>query len=252
MSFGRVEPTLVIDLDRSSLPQPAPGTAEPILLRCLTRCLHVPQATTTVYVTVLDENDNAPTFQQQLYEVTLDEGPATLNATLVTVQALDRDEGPNGTVAYSITEGNILGTFHIDSATVSENASPIPAVSLSRSLHSRPLSLRLAGTDPHGEGAGLRDQPRALHLDRHRHRPVPHRLAPADIDHHGRELLAGLRHCSLVNVEEFRLTQAVSHLLPSGHRSLFPAVACLLSCCHPAPSWALQNRVVGKGHSWVN
>ncbi|NXF31776.1 CAD23 protein, partial [Nyctibius bracteatus] len=74
-------------------------------------------ATTTVYVTVLDENDNAPAFQQQLYEVTLDEGPATLNATLVTVQALDQDEGPNGTVAYAITEGNILSTFHIDSAT---------------------------------------------------------------------------------------------------------------------------------------
>ncbi|XP_065494665.1 cadherin-23 [Caloenas nicobarica] len=73
-------------------------------------------ATTTVYVTILDENDNAPAFQQQLYEVTLDEGPATLNATLVTVQALDWDEGPNGTVAYDITEGNILGTFHIDSA----------------------------------------------------------------------------------------------------------------------------------------
>ncbi|XP_065527088.1 cadherin-23 isoform X2 [Lathamus discolor] len=74
-------------------------------------------ATTTVYVTVLDENDNAPTFQQQLYEVTLDEGPATLNATLITVQALDQDEGPNGTVTYTITEGNILGTFDIDSAT---------------------------------------------------------------------------------------------------------------------------------------
>ncbi|XP_064924055.1 cadherin-23 isoform X1 [Columba livia] len=74
-------------------------------------------ATTTVYVTILDENDNTPAFQQQLYEVTLDEGPATLNATLVTVQALDWDEGPNSTVAYDITEGNILGTFHIDSAT---------------------------------------------------------------------------------------------------------------------------------------
>ncbi|KAM9232185.1 cadherin-23 isoform 2-T2 [Leptosomus discolor] len=74
-------------------------------------------ATTTVYVTILDENDNAPTFQQQLYEVTLDEGPATLNATLVTVQAQDRDEGPNSTVVYTITEGNILGTFHIDSST---------------------------------------------------------------------------------------------------------------------------------------
>ncbi|NXN93926.1 CAD23 protein, partial [Rhinopomastus cyanomelas] len=74
-------------------------------------------ATTTVYVTILDENDNAPAFQQQLYEVTLDEGPDTLNATLVTVQALDQDEGPNGTVAYAITEGNILGTFYINSTT---------------------------------------------------------------------------------------------------------------------------------------
>ncbi|XP_074815030.1 cadherin-23 isoform X2 [Natator depressus] len=74
-------------------------------------------ATTTVCVTILDENDNAPVFQQQQYEVTLDEGPATLNATLITIKALDRDEGPNGTVAYAITEGNIVGTFHINSTT---------------------------------------------------------------------------------------------------------------------------------------
>ncbi|XP_017601836.1 PREDICTED: cadherin-23 isoform X5 [Corvus brachyrhynchos] len=78
---------------------------------------HPPEATTMVYVTILDENDSAPTFRQQLYEVTLDEGPSTLNATLVTVHALDQDEGPNGTVAYGITEGNILGTFHIDNTT---------------------------------------------------------------------------------------------------------------------------------------
>lgn len=196
---------LVIDLERSSLPQPAPRVAEPISRQCLTRCPHVPQATTTVYVTILDENDNAPTFRQQLYEVTLDEGPATLNATLVTVQALDLDEGPNGTVVYAITEGNILGTFHIDSATVSKDAGPIPAVPTSRSPHSWPLCPRLAGTDPHGEGAGLRDQPRALHLDHHRHRPVPHHLAPADINLHGRELPAGLRHHGLFGVEEFPL-----------------------------------------------
>ncbi|CAM5128938.1 unnamed protein product [Eretmochelys imbricata] len=81
-----------------------------VLVLCL-------QATTTVCVTILDENDNAPVFQQQQYEVTLDEGPATLNATLITIKALDRDEGPNGTVAYAITEGNIVGTFHINSTT---------------------------------------------------------------------------------------------------------------------------------------
>ncbi|CAM4593518.1 unnamed protein product [Caretta caretta] len=83
-------------------------------LTVLVLCL---QATTTVCVTILDENDNAPVFQQQQYEVTLDEGPATLNATLITIKALDRDEGPNGTVAYAITEGNIVGTFHINSTT---------------------------------------------------------------------------------------------------------------------------------------
>lgn len=154
-SLDRTEPTLIVDLDESSLPQPAPEVAEPVLPWCLTQCPHVPQATTTVYVTILDENDNAPAFQQQLYEVTLDEGPATLNATLVTVQALDWDEGPNGTVAYDITEGNILGTFHIDSATVSKDAGPIPAVSPSRSPHSWLLSPRLTGADPHREGAGL-------------------------------------------------------------------------------------------------
>ncbi|KAI6066663.1 cadherin-23 [Aix galericulata] len=116
---SRVDPKLAIVLDGSSLTPPARGLAEPIPppRGGSPPCPHIPQATTTVYVTVLDENDNAPAFQQQLYEVTLDEGPATLNATLVTVQALDLDEGPNGTVAYAITEGNILGTFHIDSAT---------------------------------------------------------------------------------------------------------------------------------------
>lgn len=167
----------------------------------------VPQATTTVYVTILDENDNAPAFRQQLYEVTLDEGPSTLNASLVTVQALDQDEGPNGTVAYAITEGNILGTFHIDNATVSTDAGPSADASLSCSPHSQLPSPVLAGRDPHGEGAGLRDQPRALHLDRHRHRPVPHRLAPADVDRHGKELTVGLQHCGLSGVKEFPLRE---------------------------------------------
>ncbi|XP_039767444.1 cadherin-23 isoform X1 [Ornithorhynchus anatinus] len=74
-------------------------------------------ATTPVYVTVLDENDNAPVFQQQHYEVSLDEGPDTLNASLITVRALDWDEGPNGSVIYAIIQGNIINTFHIDSAT---------------------------------------------------------------------------------------------------------------------------------------
>ncbi|KAM3835604.1 cadherin-23 [Vipera latastei] len=74
-------------------------------------------ATTTVYVTILDENDNPPVFQQQKYEVTLDEGPGTWNAVLITISAMDRDEGLNGTITYAITEGNIMNTFHINSTT---------------------------------------------------------------------------------------------------------------------------------------
>nr|XP_023422449.1 cadherin-23 isoform X6 [Cavia porcellus] len=70
-------------------------------------------ATTHVYVTIVDENDNAPEFQQPHYEVSLDEGPDTINASLVTVQALDPDEGPNGTVVYTIITGNIINTFRI-------------------------------------------------------------------------------------------------------------------------------------------
>nr|XP_024643761.1 cadherin-23 isoform X2 [Macaca nemestrina] len=71
-------------------------------------------ATTHVYVTIVDENDNAPMFQQPHYEVLLDEGPDTLNTSLITIQALDLDEGPNGTVVYAIVAGNIINTFRID------------------------------------------------------------------------------------------------------------------------------------------
>ncbi|XP_017404323.1 cadherin-23 isoform X4 [Cebus imitator] len=71
-------------------------------------------ATTHVYVTIVDENDNAPVFQQPHYEVLLDEGPDTLNTSLITIQALDLDEGPNGTVIYAIVAGNIINTFHVD------------------------------------------------------------------------------------------------------------------------------------------
>eukprot|EP00071_Canis_lupus_P039691 XP_022273248.1 cadherin-23 isoform X1 [Canis lupus familiaris] len=71
-------------------------------------------ATTHVYVTIVDENDNAPVFQKPYYEILLDEGPDTINASLITIQALDLDEGPNGTVNYAIVAGNIINTFYID------------------------------------------------------------------------------------------------------------------------------------------
>lgn len=74
-----------------------------------------------MYVTIVDENDNAPKFQQPHYEVSLDEGPDTINASLITVQAQDPDEGPNGTVTYAIVAGNIINTFRINRHTVSSD-----------------------------------------------------------------------------------------------------------------------------------
>lgn len=230
MSLGSAEPMLVIDLGRCSS-RDCPANASTVL----NTVSHVPQATTMVYVTILDENDNAPAFRQQLYEVTLDEGPSTLNATLVTVQALDQDEGPNGTVAYAITEGNILGTFCIDNTTVSTEAGPVPDTSPPCSLHSQLLSPVLAGGDPHGEGAGLRDQPRALHLDRHSHRPVPHCLTPADVHRHGKEL-TGTGGCDIVASLGSRSSHLLSSFTSPSQRSpvVFPSsgrFAQLLSLC---------------------
>ncbi|XP_078387064.1 cadherin-23 [Cetorhinus maximus] len=74
-------------------------------------------ATTTVRVSILDENDNHPAFQQQQYEITLDEGPSTLNSFNITVSAADQDEGLNGTVTYDIVDGNIYNTFTVHNVT---------------------------------------------------------------------------------------------------------------------------------------
>ncbi|XP_069045127.1 cadherin-23 [Lepisosteus oculatus] len=71
-------------------------------------------ATTTIWVSILDENDNSPQFGQPVYEVTLSEGPETASIVIATVNASDRDEGPNGTVIYRIVDGNLGNTFSIN------------------------------------------------------------------------------------------------------------------------------------------
>ncbi|MGH0114603.1 UNVERIFIED_CONTAM: hypothetical protein FKN15_031088 [Acipenser sinensis] len=67
-----------------------------------------------VFVTILDENDNAPVFTQLVYEATFREGPATAGSVMLTVSAMDRDQGLNGTVLYHIAEGNVDSTFYIN------------------------------------------------------------------------------------------------------------------------------------------
>uniref|UniRef100_A0A3Q0R8V5 Cadherin domain-containing protein n=1 Tax=Amphilophus citrinellus TaxID=61819 RepID=A0A3Q0R8V5_AMPCI len=70
--------------------------------------------TMRVEISVLDANDNAPVFTQEVYKVTIMEN-AVKGAVLCTVTATDADEGSNGKVMYSITNtlDDVPVMFHI-------------------------------------------------------------------------------------------------------------------------------------------
>uniref|UniRef100_A0A8C7LMU9 Cadherin-23 n=1 Tax=Oncorhynchus mykiss TaxID=8022 RepID=A0A8C7LMU9_ONCMY len=74
-------------------------------------------SSTTIYVHIVDENDNAPEFPEEEYVTVLSEGPDTLGATIATVTAIDPDEGLNGTLRYTIDHGNLAITFCINQIT---------------------------------------------------------------------------------------------------------------------------------------
>lgn len=76
------------------------------------------QSSTTIYVRIADENDNAPMFPEEEYVTILSEGPLTVGATIATVTAIDPDEGLNGTLRYAIAQGNLDQTFRINNITV--------------------------------------------------------------------------------------------------------------------------------------
>ncbi|XP_055975002.1 protocadherin-23 [Sorex fumeus] len=74
-------------------------------------------ATMTVYITVMDINDNTPSFPQclpgqQLHIKVLEGQP--VNMLVTTVFAKDLDEGNNAEVTYSLSSGNSSDHFRID------------------------------------------------------------------------------------------------------------------------------------------
>ncbi|KAM9357316.1 protocadherin alpha-8-like [Symphorus nematophorus] len=72
-----------------------------------------------ILVNVLDINDNAPVFSQDVYSVMLDEN-APVGTTVTQVNATDLDDGTNGEVVYSfssIVNRNILKLFDINPST---------------------------------------------------------------------------------------------------------------------------------------
>ncbi|XP_029298055.1 protocadherin beta-16-like [Cottoperca gobio] len=71
--------------------------------------------TMRVEISVLDANDNAPVFTQEVYTITILE-TATKGTILSTVSAVDADQGSNGKVSYSITNtlDDVPVMFQID------------------------------------------------------------------------------------------------------------------------------------------
>ena len=67
-----------------------------------------------LHVTILDANDNAPTFPKANYKIKISES-IPLGSKVIQLSAPDRDAGKNGDVAYSLL--GAVSEFHIDSVT---------------------------------------------------------------------------------------------------------------------------------------
>lgn len=61
-------------------------------------------STASIEITILDENDYAPSFSKNLYQVdSLTAGSLSSDTVIVTVDATDDDKGENGTVSYTLS-----------------------------------------------------------------------------------------------------------------------------------------------------
>ncbi|XP_063784890.1 protocadherin gamma-B5-like isoform X12 [Pseudophryne corroboree] len=82
--------------------------------------------TAVIRIIVTDSNDNFPIFSQEIYKVSIQED-ATLNTTVVTVNATDQDEDINAQITFSFskTSGNVhhTGVFiiHPESGDIKTN-----------------------------------------------------------------------------------------------------------------------------------
>lgn len=71
--------------------------------------------TANVFLKVWDENDNLPVFRQRSYYASVAENlPLNPPATILQVQADDKDEDEAGTVKYTIVSGNFDNSFKLD------------------------------------------------------------------------------------------------------------------------------------------
>lgn len=67
---------------------------------------------TSIFIQVLDENDNSPVFDPKQYSASIAEN-ASIGASVLQVSATDIDEGLNGRVRFSISQGDTNRDFSI-------------------------------------------------------------------------------------------------------------------------------------------
>ncbi|XP_016061109.1 PREDICTED: LOW QUALITY PROTEIN: protocadherin beta-6-like [Miniopterus natalensis] len=112
-SDGRKFPELVLDkaLDREQQPELR------LTLTALDGGSPPRSGTTDIHIRVLDINDNAPEFAQELYEVQVPENNS-LGSLVITVSATDLDAGSFGEVSYALFQiDNLNQPFEINAIT---------------------------------------------------------------------------------------------------------------------------------------
>ncbi|KAM8939464.1 protocadherin-23 [Pelodytes ibericus] len=67
----------------------------------------------TIFIAIIDSNDNPPVFSNMEYHVTVREHHP-VNTDVTIISATDRDTGDNGGITYSIVSGNEAGFFTIE------------------------------------------------------------------------------------------------------------------------------------------
>lgn len=76
---------------------------------------HARNSTTTVNISVMDLNDNAPRFNEKIYDVSILEN-ATLGHVVLVLTAQDDDKGLNANVSYTVLAGSGLNSFSLNKA----------------------------------------------------------------------------------------------------------------------------------------
>nr|XP_008177211.2 cadherin EGF LAG seven-pass G-type receptor 1 isoform X4 [Chrysemys picta bellii] len=71
------------------------------------------KASVDIQVTVLDINDNPPVFEQDEFDIFVEEN-SPVGSIVARISAADPDEGTNAQIMYQIVEGNIPEVFQLD------------------------------------------------------------------------------------------------------------------------------------------